>query len=73
MSINRYVPFLLSRIMISGLLLGMVLLACTCFYWFWYMFIPVFLVYYYYYYYCVPVIWIEGHVLGSKYSPLYLR
>ena len=39
-SINRHVPFLLSRIIMSGLLLGIVLLVCTG--WF----------YYYYYYYC---------------------
>jgi len=29
-SIKMYVPFLLSRIMMSGLWLGMVLLVCTC-------------------------------------------
>jgi hypothetical protein len=29
-SINRHVPFPLSRIMMSALLLGMVLSVCTC-------------------------------------------
>ena len=56
-SINIHVPFSLSQIIMSGLLLGMVLSVCTCwfhnmglpypftcFYWFWYMFIPVFFV-----------------------------
>ena len=56
-SINLYVPFSLSLIIMTGLLLGIVLSVCTCwfhnmvtlnslncFYWFWYMFIPVFFV-----------------------------
>jgi hypothetical protein len=52
-SINIHIPFSLSRIAMSGLLLRMVLSVCTCwfhsmvtsstcFYWFWYMFLPVF-------------------------------
>ena len=46
-SLNIHVPFSLSRIIMSGLLLGIVLSVCicsslTCFYWFWHMFIPVF-------------------------------
>ena len=32
-SINKHVPFSLPQIMMSGSLMGMVLLACTC--WFW--------------------------------------
>ena len=51
-SINIHVPFSLSRIKISGLLLGIVVLvdpqkgyiaSLTCFYWSWHKFIPVFL------------------------------
>ena len=49
-STSMHVPFSLPRIMMSGLLLGMVLSVCTCrffaflacFYWLWYMLIPVF-------------------------------
>ena len=50
-SLNIHVPFSLSRIIMSGLWLGIVLSVCifwfhlaslNCFYWFWHMFIPVF-------------------------------
>ena len=59
-SINMHVPSSLSRIIMYGLLLGIVLSVCicwnlaslTCFYWFWHMFVPVYY-YYYYYYYCM--------------------
>ena len=59
-SISMHVLFSLSRIIISGLLLGIVLSVRTCwshlsplgcFYWFWHMFRPVFCIHYYYYYY----------------------
>ena len=49
-SINIHVPFSLSRIVMSGLLLYLLippygyLASLTCFYWFWHMFIPVFFV-----------------------------
>ena len=49
-SINIHVPFSLSRIIMSGMLLGIVLSVCTC--WFHNMVtLPPWLVYYYYYYY----------------------
>jgi hypothetical protein len=51
-SINMYVPFSLSRIIMSGLLLGMVLLVCTCWFHSIVTFPPwVVSTYYYYYYY----------------------
>jgi hypothetical protein len=68
-SIKKHVPFSLSWITISGLLLEIVLLVFTCLYWFWYMLIPVFLVCYYIII-IAQVILIEGRVLGSIYSPL---
>ena len=56
-SVNMHVPCLLSRVMMSGLLLGIVLSVCTCWFHnmvtlpfmvrfdrFWYMFIPLFVV-----------------------------
>jgi hypothetical protein len=52
-NIYMHVRFSLSRIIMSGLLLGMALSVCTCwfhlaslncYYWFWYMFVPMFFV-----------------------------
>jgi len=46
-SVSMHVPFLLSRIMMSGLLLGIVLSVCTC----WSHNMVALILYYYYYYY----------------------
>ena len=78
-SINMHVLFSLSRITMSGLLLGIVLSVCTClfqsshraslicYYWVWYMFVPVFFVQLHPYFLAYVEVYLRAHFIMPFY------